>query len=186
MISTVEEEAFDLAKPLVPASDPILREVMPKFDFKEPIIDPTGLAHILAQSCLKYNGIGLSAPQIGLRYRACIIKASPMICMFNPNIVGESESKTDGEEGCLTFPNLIIKVKRSDVIRVRYAMPNGEIKTDRFEGLTSRIVQHEISHLDGKLFVDGLSRLKLEQICKKTNKLYGTKYTYGMLLGKTP
>lgn len=161
----------DLAKDLVPGTDQILREEIPKFDFANPPIDPIELAHILAQSCLKYKGLGLSAPQIGLRHRACIINANPMICMINPNIVGMSEQVDVDEEGCLSFPNLVVKVKRHRVIRVRYAMPNADIKTERFEGMTARIIQHEVDHLNGILFTNRASPIHVEQARKRKRRL---------------
>jgi len=171
-----EEAQPNLARELVPNIDPILSEVMPKFDFLAPSIDPTELAHILAQSCLKHDGLGLSSNQIGLRQRAFIIKANPMICMINPNIVSSSDGMTTDEEGCLSYPNLLLKKKRYNVIRVRYATPNGDIQTEKFERLTARIIQHEMDHLNGILFTDGVSRIKLEMAMKKKlklEKLYG-------------
>ena len=85
-------------KDLVPSDDPILREEMPEFDFLEPPIDPIELAHVLSQNCLYHDGLGLSAPQIGLRYRACVVKSNPMICMINPMILAEGE-EVYAEEG---------------------------------------------------------------------------------------
>ncbi len=161
----------ELVRELVPGNDPILKEETPKFDFLDPPMDPIELAHTLAQSCLKYEGLGLSAPQIGLPYRACIIKADPMICMFNPKIVGESMGAEYGEEGCLSFPNLIIKVKRAQVIRVRFTQPNFEVKTERFEGMTARIIQHEMDHLDGITFHTRATSYHLEQAKKSKRKL---------------
>lgn len=166
----MEMQQVDLARELVKADDPILRLETEKFDFSNPPIDPIELSHILAQSCLKYNGLGLSSTQIGLPYRACIISANPMICMFNPTIVAESEDEVYGEEGCLTFPNLIIKIKRPEVIRVRYTQPNGETLTKQYEGLTGRCVQHEIDHLDGILFMDRATLYHYEQAKSRQKK----------------
>ena len=171
MTEEAEAEVIDLSRELVKDDNPILREDMPKFDFAEPPIDPIMLAHILAQSVIKHNGIGLAANQIGLRHRAFIMKSTPMICMINPVIVGESDEETIGEEGCLTFPNLIIKVKRSNILRVRFTEPNGNIRTEKYEGMTSRIIQHELDHLDGILFHDRATRYHLEQALKKQKKL---------------
>ncbi len=168
------DQMAEMSRDLVPSNDPILSEVMPKFDFADPTIDPLELAHILAQSCLKHGGIGLSANQIGLRIRAFIVQANPMICMINPNIVGTSDDVTTDEEGCLSYPNLILKKKRFDVIRIRYAMPNADIVTNRYEGMTARIIQHEMDHMNGVLFTDGVSKLKLEMARKKKAKLERT------------
>lgn len=165
------QDAGSLARDLVPSDDPILRLETEKFDFSNPPIDPSELAHILAQSCLKHDGLGLSATQIGLPYRACIIKANPMICLFNPKVVGESEDEVYGEEGCLTFPNLVIKIKRPEVVRVRFAQPNGEVVTKTYEGMTARCVQHEIDHLDGILFMDRATLYHYEQAKSRQKKL---------------
>jgi peptide deformylase len=161
----------ELVRELVPSTDPILKEETPNFDFLNPPMDPIELAHTLAQTCLKHNGLGLSAPQIGLPYRACIIKADPMICMFNPKIVGESLGDEYQEEGCLSFPNLIIKIKRAQVIRVRFTQPNNDVRTERYEGMTARIIQHEIDHLDGITFQQRATSYHLMQAKKKKRKL---------------
>ena len=161
----------DKVRELVPGSDPILKEETPKFDFLNPPMDPIELAHILAQTCLKHEALGLSAPQVGLPYRACIIKANPMICMFNPKIVGESMGDEYGEEGCLSYPNLIIKIKRPNVIRVRFTQPNNDIVTERYEGMTARIIQHEIDHLDGITFQQRATHYHLLQAKKRKRKL---------------
>lgn len=153
-----------LARELVSKDKNILREELKEFDFDNPTMDPITLAHTLAQSCIEYEGLGLSANQIGLRERACIINGLQMICMINPVIVDASlEQQSYMEEGCLTFPNLFIKIKRPDVIRIRYAMPNGETVTNRFVGMTSRVIQHEVDHLDGILFMDRATKVHLEQ-----------------------
>lgn len=163
----------ELVRDLVPGDDPILREKTEPFDFLNPPMDPIELAHTLAQTCLKHEALGLSAPQIGLPYRACIIKANPMICMFNPKIVGESLGAEYGEEGCLSFPNLIIKIKRASVIRVRFTNANHDVTTERYEGMTARVMQHEIDHLDGITFQKRATYYHLTQAKKKMRKLVG-------------
>jgi peptide deformylase len=155
---------------LVPSDDPILREEMPEFDFLNPPIDPIELAHILSQNCLYHDGLGLSSPQIGLRYRACVVKANPMICMINPRILAEGE-ESYALEGCLSFPNLVIKIKRPEVIRVRYTQPNGETITKQYGGMTARCMYHEIDHLDGILFMDRATLYHLEIARKHKKKI---------------
>ena len=164
----------DLARELVASDDPILREEMPKLDAANPSMDPIELAHTLAQSVLKHGGLGLAAPQIGLRVSACVIKANPMIVMINPQIVGESDDESYYDEGCLSFPNMIIKIKRPNVIRVRYMQPNLEMKTERFEGLSARIIQHEVDHLEGILFQDRATDYHHEQAKKNRKKVLTT------------
>ena len=172
-IEDKEANEKDLILPLVPSDDPILREELPLFDFNNPSMHPAELAHTLAQNCIHYKGLGLAANQLGLRERALIINAQPMLCMINPVIVNASEQQSYGEkpEGCLSFHNLFIKVKRPEVVRVRYTLPNGETKTQQFAGMTSRVVQHEIDHLDGILYMDRANDIHLEQARKKKKKL---------------
>lgn len=171
MIEDIEAEEANLVRELVPSTDPILREVMPIFDFSNPSMHPAEVAHTLAQTCIDKNGLGLSANQIGLRVRACIIKAEEMLCMFNPTIVDFStEVESYQEEGCLSFPNLFVKVKRPDIIRVRYTLPNGETVTKRYVGMTSKIIQHEVDHLNGILFIDRAHPMHLEQARAKKKK----------------
>ena len=80
------------------------------------------------------------------------------------------------DEGCLTFPGMSIKIKRPRAIKVRFAMPSGQVTTKTFSGLTADCVQHEIAHLNGKFFFDGIGRLKMERIIKEAKK-NGRDYT---------
>jgi len=158
----------NLSRKLIEETASILREKLLKFDFKNPSEDPIKIAHILAQSCIKENGLGLAANQIGLPVRACIIKAEEMLCMFNPEIVDASFDKQSYKlEGCLSFPKLFIKIKRPDIIKVRFTLPNGNTETRKFVGLTSKIIQHEIDHLNGILFTDRATYYHLEQALNK-------------------
>jgi peptide deformylase len=150
---------------LVNGKDPILRTKTEKFDFNSDI-DPIELSKNLAETMIANKGLGLAAPQVGLPYRVCVITGQPILAMFNPKIVDQSEEQVLLKEGCLSFPNLYIKVKRPAVIRVRYTRPNQETVTEEFSGLTARIVQHEIDHLEGILFTDRASRFHLEQARK--------------------
>lgn len=108
----------------------------------------------LAQSMMKHGGVGLAANQIGLPYRAFAIAANPILVCFNPRIVNVSTEEIELEEGCLTFPGLILKIKRPGAIKVRYTYPNGETVTTQYNGITARIFQHELDHLNGVLFTE--------------------------------
>lgn len=152
---------------LVKESDPILKNEIELFDFKNPQIDPVEISHILAQSMLDKNGIGLAANQIGLSYRVFAIKANPIIVCFNPRIVDYSEDQIYLEEGCLTYSGLYVKIKRPEVIKVRYTKPNGETITTKFQGLTARVFQHEMDHLNGINFLSRANKYHLEQAKKK-------------------
>lgn len=161
-----------MIRELVTHNDPILKQNLPKFDFTNPPIDPVELAHDLAQTMLHYNGIGLAANQIGLPYRVFAIKADPILVCFNPIIVDESaNTKIYLDEGCLSYPNLIIKVKRPAAIKVRYYQPNGEVVTEKFTGMTARIFMHELDHLMGINFTQRANKIHLEQARNKAKKL---------------
>lgn len=156
--------------PLVPHTDPILREVMPTFDF-DGGEDPIQIAKDLCDSCISHGGMGLSANQVGLRHRAFAIMASKMIVCFNPKVVDVSNKEALLDEGCLSFPGISVKVRRPVMIKVRYTQPNGQVVTEKFSGLTARCFLHELSHLDGRTMLDDCSIVQKEKALKKLRKL---------------
>ncbi len=155
---------------LVKLGHPLIRTVLDEFDFSNPPTDPIALAKVLAESMLWYDGLGLSANQIGLPYRAFAMKSNPVIVCYNPEIIDRSEKMDVAEEGCLTFPGIVGKVKRHLAIRVRYIEPNGEVKTRTLNGLSARIFQHEMDHMNGLIFTDHMTKLNLEMLIKKAKK----------------
>ena len=151
--------------------DPMIREIMPKFVFAEPSHDPIALAHDLAQTMLENNGLGLASNQMGIPVRAFAIKAEQIIVCFNPIIVDSSEEQVYLDEGCLSFPGLIVKVKRPATIKVRYTEPNANVVTKEFGGMTARVFQHELDHLDGITFMNRASTLHKNQALARQKKL---------------
>jgi len=149
----------------------LLETKQPRFDFQNPPIDPIELAHILAKNMIYYNGIGLSANQIGLPYRAFVLTGEPIMCCFNPNIVDESSEKIYLEETSLTSPGFIVKIKRPISIRVRYAEPNGDIVTKKLIGMTSRMFQQQVDILDGIRFASKATSYHKEKALKKMKKI---------------
>ena len=147
--------------------DAILEEEVPHFDFDNPETDPIALAHTLAEALLKESALGLAANQLGLRHRAFIIKSDPMLCCFNPKVVNAGEEQVVLPEGCLSFPGDYVKVRRPRRIKVRYTRPNGEVVTEKLDGMTSRIFQHELDHLNGITMVDRASLLERERYRKR-------------------
>lgn len=141
----------------------ILKTEIPMFSFSNPPIDPIELAKTLTEHMLTFGGVGLSANQIGLPYRAFAIRSNPVFVMFNAKIVHESEEQILMPEGCLSFPGLVVKIKRPKTIRVRFTMPNGVTETKQFDGLTARVIQHEMDHMNGKLFYEKATLFHLEQ-----------------------
>lgn len=117
------------------------------------------------------KGIGLAANQVGIPYRIFSMRADPQnfVC-FNPKIIQPSDEEIILEEGCLSFPGLIVKVKRPRHIRVRFTTPNGDTRTEMFTGMSARIFQHELDHIDGKLYFNRASRYHREIAMKKWKK----------------
>ena len=117
-------------------------------------------------------GIGLAAPQVGESRRLLVLDVSnaeekfPLFVLINPEIV-DSEGKTESEEGCLSVPNYVSKIRRYDKVLVRGLDRNGKETEIEADGLLSRVLQHEIDHLNGILFVDRLSRIKKEFFKKR-------------------
>lgn len=159
-----------LVRDLVPATDAILKNAIDKFNFSDPPIDPNQLAHILAQTMIYNNGIALSAPQIGLKHRCFVLTGEKILCCFNPILVDKSSETEYLEEGSLTFPNLLIKIKRPKIIKVRYTQPNGETITAKFVGMTARLFQQQLDHLNGILYTEKATDYHLEQAKKRRDQ----------------
>ena len=118
-----------------------------------------------------HNAIGISANQVGVPYRVFALRAYPenFVC-FNPKMVMPSDQEVLLEEGCLSFPNLFVKVKRPQHCRVRFTMPNGDTRTDTFTGITARAFQHELDHLDGIVYYTRANDYHREQAFKKKKR----------------
>jgi peptide deformylase len=114
------------------------------------------------------NGLGLAANQVGVGYRIFAMRAAPenFVC-FNPRIVMPGTDQIVLEEGCLTFPGLLVKIKRSQHIKVRFQIPNGDTLTKQFTGLSARIFQHELDHLDGVIYYQRANKFHREQAMKR-------------------
>jgi peptide deformylase len=149
--------------------DPIaLSQPTEKFDFSNPPVDPITLAQKLVNVMYEYDGIGLAANQIGIGLACIAIRGWPEdIVMFNPRIVHQSKEEETMIEGCLSFPGLVVKIKRSKDIRVRFEGPNGQTFTKPFEGMTARTILHEIDHLNGVLFYNKANKFHRDQAFRK-------------------
>jgi peptide deformylase len=119
-------------------------------------------------------GIGLAAPQVGVLRRMVVIDTvrddetpkSPML-LINPEIVSMGDEMRAHEEGCLSIPEIYAEIERPGLVRVRYVDVEGEQREEDFKDLLATVVQHEIDHLNGVLFIDHLSRLKRNLLVKK-------------------
>ncbi|MBM4190214.1 MAG: peptide deformylase [Betaproteobacteria bacterium] len=132
------------------------------------------LAADMAETMYAAPGIGLAATQVDRHIRLVVIDISEeknqLITFINPEIVSQAGAK-EGEEGCLSVPGIYDKVTRAEQVRIRALDLNGQPFELEAEGLLAVCIQHELDHLQGRVFVDYLSRLKQGRIRKKLQKL---------------
>ena len=121
-------------------------------------------------------GIGLASPQVGESHNMFVMRHSLYgeIGVYNPEIVSYSEDNVTLEEGCLTFPLLFLNLTRPASVDVRYYKNDGIMVEDTFTGMDARCYQHEYEHLQGELFIDRASNMKLQRAFTKREKLFKT------------
>jgi peptide deformylase len=159
---------------IVKHPDPILDERIPEFDFENPLVDPIQLEKDMIELMMSSGGIGLAANQVGVKARMFVM-GHPKFkehaqAFFNPVIVRVTDDLIDDEEGCLSFPNVYVKLKRPRGILVRFQNSKGETQEAEFFGLESRCFLHEFDHLEGITFKDRLSPLRWALAIKKSVK----------------
>ena len=167
--SLVEYEIYKL----VDFYDPILRQptIPVKLETAADRKHADIVALSLAETLSKTQGLGLSANQCGRTERMFAINMGEQIwTLINPEIVTKSDTFSDMAEGCLSYPGLYLKLKRPDNIKVKFQAINGEWIEQEFDGLTAVCIQHEIDHLDGKMFTDLVSPIKLDLAKKKVKQ----------------
>ena len=122
-------------------------------------------------------GVGLAAVQIGVTQRIVTMDATrgddekQPLALINPEIIWSSDELSDYEEGCLSIPDYHEVVTRPAKVGVRFLTLAGKIEEREMDGLAATVIQHEIDHLNGKLFIDHLSKLKRDRVLKKFQKL---------------
>ena len=135
----------------------------------------TKLAKIMALTIRQFNGIGLSAIQIGIPKNIIVInvtgKDSDNLVLINPVIVSTSEEQISLSEGCLSIPDIYVNIKRPRKVKVAATSLNGERSELEFDGLAARAVQHEVDHLTGVLLLDKLGGVRRHMIEDKLKKL---------------
>lgn len=141
-------------------------------------IDPelSDFIDLMKETMVSGDGVGLAAPQVGVSKRIIVLymnagESGEVSEMINPEITFFSDEKEGVEEGCLSIPGVRGVVERPLEVEVRYSTVDGEEHMERFSGLTARIIQHEVDHLDGVLFVDRLSFAKRAMIKGTLRKL---------------
>lgn len=147
----------------------LLTTVCDEFDFANPVIEPILLSNSLTVAREKFGGVGLAANQVGINTRVVVIKGFDS-GLFNPRIVSSGGENALMEEGCLSFPGLIVKVKRPTIIRVRYANALGQVQTNSYHGMTARQILHEIDHINGILFFHRANKFHRDQAFRRWKK----------------
>ena len=160
---------------IVKLPDPILKKI------SQPVERVDDELRVLVDDMLAtmYDapGIGLAAVQIGVPRRLLVVDTakdeqpkSPM-AFINPEIVWSSDELSEYEEGCLSIPDVFDNIERPAQVRVSYLDREGKQHEEFYDGLMATVLQHEIDHLNGILFIDYLSRLKRSTIVRKFTKL---------------
>jgi peptide deformylase len=163
-------------RPILIHPDPRLKKVCDPVARITPDIE--ALAADMLATMYDAPGVGLAAPQVGIMSRIFVMDATrdpeaerrPLV-LVNPEVTWESEELNTYEEGCLSIPEQYAEVKRPAEVQVRWMDLEGQVQERQFAGLWATCVQHEIDHLDGKLFIDYLGPLKRQMITRKMEKL---------------
>jgi peptide deformylase len=165
-----------MKRPILIHPDPRLKKVC------EPVPDLSDDLRQLADDMLEtmYDapGIGLAAPQVGVTRRLIVLdcvkdegEAPRPLVMFNPEVVARSDETNTYEEGCLSIPDQYADVTRPKLVDVRWIDRDGNPQAETFDGLWATCVQHEIDHLNGKLFIDYLGTMRRQMITRRMQKL---------------
>ena len=135
------------------------------------------LAEDMMDTMYDAPGIGLAAPQIGVLERLIVMDCAKKedeepdpIIMVNPSIIASSEENSVYEEGCLSIPEHFAEITRPEFVQVEWIDLGGKQHSEEFNGLKSTCLQHEIDHLNGKLFIDYLGPMKRQLITRKMQK----------------
>ncbi|OGF47163.1 MAG: peptide deformylase [Candidatus Firestonebacteria bacterium RIFOXYC2_FULL_39_67] len=134
------------------------------------------LAESMISTLNAAKGVGLAANQVGIQERICVIdagrgdKKGEVLCLINPEITA-SEGSIKFEEGCLSFPEIFAEIERPSKVIVSYKDLKGKDKEITAEGILARVMQHEIDHLNGVLFVDHMSKIKYILLSKRLKAL---------------
>jgi peptide deformylase len=156
---------------LIEEASKVLRTPPQIFDFEERK-DAEEIETALSEAMNRFGGIGLSANQVGLDARVFVMKSQDQgnVCFFNPEITKISQETDLMKEGCLSFPDMYLMIKRAKMIELKYQTALGEEKVISLDGLASRCVQHEVDHLNGIIFLQRASKLKLDRALKSRPK----------------
>tara|TARA_B110000285_G_C15007577_1_gene554685 strand:+ start:54 stop:584 length:531 start_codon:yes stop_codon:yes gene_type:complete len=151
-----------------------LRQTAVAFDFKKPLMDPDELIKELKDAMFLHAGLGIAAPQLGYNVRVIALrgetKESSIVC-FNPVITEFSETMNTMEEGCLSLPDVFARVVRPSEVVIEFQNVLQEDQKESADGLTARVYQHELDHLDGILMIDRIGPFAKKRAFEKAKKI---------------
>lgn len=161
-------------RPIITIPDPVLREICPPIETVDDSV--RALADDMLETMYDAPGIGLAASQIGVLKRIFVLDCAkedapkePMV-FINPEIVWSSEDLSVYQEGCLSIPEYFEDVERPAEVAVKFLNRDGNEQEIKADGLLATCIQHELDHLNGKLFIDYISKLKRDRVVKKFAK----------------
>ncbi len=173
-------------RPLVILPNPILREVSKPIEHVDETLQT--LADDMLETMYHAQGVGLAAIQIGIPLRMLVIdvssndeKKNPLV-IINPEILWLSEERNIHKEGCLSIPEYFAEVERPKRLRVRYQDREGKQTEIEADDLLATCLQHEIDHLNGRLFIDHISKIKRDMVIRKFKKRAKEKNTQDAVL----
>jgi peptide deformylase len=158
---------------LVKSTDPILQKELADVDLKNPGFDPKELKEQMTELMVSKRGLGLSACQVGLDHKLFIIGENKENCMMfiNPEVISVSEETELDVEGCLSYPDMFIRLARPKQVEAKWYDEELKEQSGSFEGYTARCFLHEFDHLYGVVYKDKVSRLKWDRARTKKDKI---------------
>lgn len=176
---------------LIPNTNYQLHNITKIWDFNDPPSDIHFILKKMKETMIKCRGVGLSMNQIEaldcndnlIESYKILVMGNPddklsILSFINPKIVDSSEETIRMDEGCLSYPGITLPIKRPKSVRIRYDDENGKTQTVKLDGMSARIIQHEIDHLDGIVFLSKSSRYHLDRAknqLKRINRLKKTR-----------
>ncbi len=165
--------------PIVVYGDPVLKKKATDFQ-KEEAENVKKLVENMFETMYAARGVGLAAPQIGIGRRLFVVDGESLDkkecknfkkIFINPIILDESGKEWEFEEGCLSVPGVREFISRKDVVKIKYLDENWVEKTEEYDGMKARIIQHEYDHIEGVLFTDKITGFRKRLIQGKLTKI---------------
>jgi len=154
---------------LIKAPDDFLEKKVNDFDFNK--MDDENISSEMFDIMKKYEGVGLAANQVGIDAQIFIMGEDKPMTIINPLVTEVSTNQVEMMEGCLSFPGLFMKVKRPDIVGVKYLDTQQKECIIKLEGFHARVFLHEYDHLQGITFDQRVSKMRLDMAKKKQEKI---------------